>query len=212
MINRSVHYLPPGTCTWGVDMKMIAALLVSLRCTLIIDNSKHLVVIRIVIMTKCISGNRVGWRRFYCKTGRTLRKFGIRNNLRFCKSRRSHYRSNHQRKLCRWCKQTCPFYEVQPHGPHPWSPACPHCMRTPWWESTFSGWGYAESAQTQGSESRFTTTRSGFVWERWRWCLAMKLGFWKKVAVDHEFFTHLKRARDFTGSHDSISSNISSVK
>ena len=62
-------------------MKKIAALLVSLRCTLIIDNSKHLVVIRIVIMTKCISGNRVGWRRFYCKTGRTFRKFGIRKTL-----------------------------------------------------------------------------------------------------------------------------------
>ena len=176
MINRSVHYLPPGTCTWGVDMKKIAALLVSLRCTLIIDNSKHLVVIRIVIMT-----NRVGWRRFYCKTGRTFRKFGIRNNLRFCKSRRSHYRSNHQRKLCRWCKQTCPFYEVQPHGPHPWSPACPHCMRTPWWESTFSGWGYAETvpkpkAQSQGSQQQdldlFENGGAGV----WRW----NLGFGRK--------------------------------
>ena len=64
-------------------------------------------------------------------------------------------------------------------------------------------------AQSQGSRQQdldlFENGGAGV----WR---SMKLGFWKKIAVEHDFFTHLKRDRDFTGSHDSISSNMSSVK
>ena len=124
--------------------------------------------------------------------GWIIRKCGITNNLRFSSYRRSNYRRNRQRKLCRWCKQTCPCYEIWPHP----------CVLLQ--NQHFQDEGAGTVPKVKACDDNICLRTVVMMFGNETWVLEeSSSGPW--------LFTHLKHVIDFTGSHDRISSNKSSV-